>query len=51
MKRSLIKITVALGIVLGGLIPFSYVPGSETEAVACSSKIGSEESKDKYGET
>jgi|GEM_PF-4520942 len=38
MKKSLIKVTVALGIVLGGLIPFSYIPGTHSVAVACSNK-------------
>lgn len=49
MKKSIIKVTVALGIVLGGMIPFSFVPGVETEAVACGDKDKSAESTDTTG--
>lgn len=46
MKKSLIKVTVALGIILGGLIPFSYLPGADNEAIACSDRSGSSETSD-----
>lgn len=49
MKKSLIKVTVALGIVLGGLIPFSFVPGVDNDAVACSDKEKTSEPADKSG--
>ena len=38
MKKSIIKVTVALGIIFGGLIPFSYVVDIDTVAEACGSK-------------
>ena len=38
MKKSIIKVTVALGIIFGGLIPFSYVIDIDTIAQACGSK-------------
>ena len=38
MKKSIIKVTVALGIILGGLIPFSYVIDIDEVAHACGSK-------------
>ncbi len=49
MKKSLIKVTVALGIVLGGLIPFSFVPGVDSDAIACSDKEKSSEPADRGG--
>ena len=50
MKKSIIKVTVALGIILGGLIPFSYVFDIDPVAQACGSKDKSSDdgsSKDK----
>ncbi|MGI9553795.1 MAG: hypothetical protein ACR2NC_02635 [Thermodesulfobacteriota bacterium] len=38
MKKSIIKVTVALGLILGGLIPFSYVVDIDPVAEACGSK-------------
>ena len=38
MKKSIIKVTVALGLILGGLIPFSHVIDIDTVAHACGSK-------------
>ncbi|MGI9533572.1 MAG: hypothetical protein ACR2NW_01360 [Thermodesulfobacteriota bacterium] len=38
MKKSIIKVTVALGLILGGLIPFSYVIDIDPVAEACGSK-------------
>ena len=38
MKKSIIKVTVALGIILGGLIPFSYIVDLDPFAMACGSK-------------
>jgi len=38
VKKSIFKVTVALGIILGGLIPFSYVIDIDTVAKACGSK-------------
>ena len=41
MKKSIIKVTVALGLILGGLIPFSHVIDIDTPAMACGDKKGS----------
>lgn len=41
MKKTILKVTVALGIVLGGLIPFSYIPGNHSVAFACGDKDNS----------
>ncbi len=41
MKKSLIKVTVALGLILGGLIPFSHVIDIDAPAQACGSKDSS----------
>ncbi len=38
MKKSIIKVTVALGLILGGLIPFSHVIDIDTPAQACGDK-------------
>jgi len=38
MKKSIIKVTVALGLILGGLIPFSHVIDIDTPAQACGEK-------------
>lgn len=35
MKKSIVKVTVALGIILGGLIPFSNLIDLDTKAYAC----------------
>jgi len=41
MKKSIIKVTVALGLILGGLIPFSHVIDIDTPAMACGDKDSS----------
>ena len=41
MKKSIIKVTVALGLILGGLIPFSHVIDINTPAQACGDKSSS----------
>ena len=41
MKKSIIKVTVALGLILGGLIPFSHVIDIDPPAHACSGDKGS----------
>lgn len=46
MKKSLIKVTAALGIILGGLIPFSHLPGVDNEVIAYSNSSGSSETSD-----
>lgn len=52
MKKSLIKVTVALGIILGGLVPFSYVLDIDEVAFACgSSDKGAESDSDNKGES
>ena len=53
MKKSLIKVTVALGIILGGLVPFSYVLDINDTAVACgtSDKDGEGSSSNKGNES
>ena len=38
MKKSIIKVTVALGLILGGLIPFSHVIDIDPPAHACGDK-------------
>lgn len=49
MKKSVIKITVALGIILGGLVPFSHVIGFDDVAKACGMDDKSGESSDDKG--
>ena len=41
MKKSIIKTTVALGLILGGLLPFSHVIELDTPAYACGDKSSS----------
>ena len=41
MKKSIIKVTVALGLILGGLIPFSHVIDIDTPAMTCGDKDSS----------
>ena len=38
MKKTIIKTTVALGLILGGLLPFSHVIELDTPAYACGDK-------------
>ncbi len=38
MKQSILKDTVAIGLILGGLIPFSHVIDIDTPAQACGDK-------------
>ena len=38
MRKSIIKVTVALGLILGGLIPFSHVIDITPPAHACGDK-------------
>ena len=44
MIKSIIKVTVALSLILGGLIPLSHVIDIDTPAHACGSKDGSSDS-------
>ena len=51
MIKSIIKVTVALSLILGGLIPFSHVIEIDTPAHACSgSKGGSSDSGGDQGQ-
>jgi len=50
MKKSIIKVTVALGLILGGLIPFSHVIDIDTPAQACGGKDSSSDDDSDKGQ-